>query len=100
MLPIPKKLLAQGVRDMVRISDARMSGTSYGTCILHVCPESRAGGPLALVKDGDMIRLDSSGRSLDLLIDEATNFSAAAKRWCNRNAALFAWLRGVVLQRT
>ncbi len=71
MLPIPKKLLAQGVRDMVRISDARMSGTSYGTCILHVCPESRAGGPLALVKDGDMIRLDSSGRSLDLLIDEA-----------------------------
>jgi dihydroxy-acid dehydratase len=62
MLPIPKKLLAQGVRDMVRISDGRMSGTSYGTCILHVSPESRAGGPLALVRDGDMIRLDTQAR--------------------------------------
>jgi dihydroxy-acid dehydratase len=70
MLPIPKKLLAEGVRDMVRISDARMSGTSYGTCILHVCPESRVGGPLALVQDGDMIRLDTDGRSLDLLVAE------------------------------
>jgi len=70
MLPIPKKLLAQGVRDMVRISDARMSGTSYGTCVLHVCPESRVGGPLALVRDGDLIRLDAAARSLDLLVDE------------------------------
>jgi dihydroxy-acid dehydratase len=70
MLPIPKKLLAQGVRDMVRISDGRMSGTSYGTCILHVCPESRVGGPLALVRDGDLIRLDAGARSLDLLVDE------------------------------
>jgi dihydroxy-acid dehydratase len=69
MLPIPKKLLAQGVRDMVRISDGRMSGTSYGTCILHVSPESRAGGPLALVRDGDMIRLDTPARALDLLVD-------------------------------
>jgi dihydroxy-acid dehydratase len=69
MLPIPKKLLAQGVRDMVRISDGRMSGTSYGTCILHVSPESRAGGPLALVRDGDMIRLDTQARALDLLVD-------------------------------
>ena len=51
--PIPKKLLAQGVRDMVRISDARMSGTSYGACVLHVTPESYVGGPLALVRDGD-----------------------------------------------
>ena len=68
-LPIPKKLLAQGVRDMVRISDGRMSGTSYGTCILHVSPESRAGGPLALVRDGDMIRLDTQARALDLLVD-------------------------------
>jgi dihydroxyacid dehydratase/phosphogluconate dehydratase len=58
MLPIPKKLVKQGVRDMVRISDARMSGTSYGACILHVSPESYIGGPLALVKTGDMISLD------------------------------------------
>jgi dihydroxy-acid dehydratase len=71
MLPIPKRLLEQGVRDMVRISDARMSGTSYGTCVLHVCPESRVGGPLALVRNGDMIRLDTDGRRLDLLVDEA-----------------------------
>jgi len=71
MLPIPKKLLQQGVQDMVRISDARMSGTSYGTCILHVCPESRVGGPLAFVQDGDLILLDVEGRALDLLVDES-----------------------------
>lgn len=71
MLPIPKKLLEQGVRDMVRISDGRMSGTSYGTCILHVSPESRVGGPLALVQDGDMIHLDTGARTLDLLVDDA-----------------------------
>ena len=68
-LPIPKKLLAQGVRDMVRISDARMSGTSYGTCVLHVAPESFAGGPLAFVEDGDMIELDVEARKLELKID-------------------------------
>jgi dihydroxy-acid dehydratase len=71
MLPIPKALLEQGVRDMVRISDARMSGTSYGTCVLHVCPESRVGGPLALVKTGDRIRLDAEKRTIDVLIDDA-----------------------------
>jgi dihydroxy-acid dehydratase len=71
MLPIPKKLLSQGVRDMVRISDARMSGTSYGTCVLHVSPESYIGGPLALVKDGDAITLDIPNRRLDLLVSEA-----------------------------
>jgi len=70
-LPIPQKLLEQGVRDMVRISDARMSGTSYGTCVLHVSPESFIGGPLALVEDGDVIRLDVMGRSLDLMVDDA-----------------------------
>jgi len=70
-LPIPKKLLEQGVRDMVRISDARMSGTSYGTCILHVAPESRVGGPLALVRDGDTISLDTAGRRLTLEVDDA-----------------------------
>ena len=66
MLPIPGALLEQGIRDMVRISDARMSGTSYGTCVLHVSPESAVGGPLALVRDGDMIRLDVAGRSLQI----------------------------------
>jgi len=70
-LPIPKRLLKQGVRDMVRISDARMSGTSYGACVLHVTPESFVGGPLALVRDGDLIALDIPARRLDLLVDEA-----------------------------
>src|SRR5439155_3157601 len=70
-LPIPKKLLKQGVRDMVRISDARMSGTSYGACVLHVTPESFVGGPLALVKDGDLIAMDIPARKLDLLVDDA-----------------------------
>jgi dihydroxy-acid dehydratase len=70
-LPIPKKLLKEGVRDMVRISDARMSGTSYGACVLHVAPESFAGGPLALVQDGDRISLDVPRRRLDLLVDDA-----------------------------
>ena len=71
MLPIPRKLLAQGVRDMVRISDARMSGTSYGACVLHVSPESYVGGPLALVHDGDLIELDVVERRLDLRVDES-----------------------------
>jgi len=70
-LPIPRKLLQQGVRDMVRISDARMSGTSYGACVLHVAPESHVGGPLARVRDGDLIELDVPGRRLELRIDEA-----------------------------
>jgi dihydroxy-acid dehydratase len=70
-LPIPKKLLQQGVRDMVRISDARMSGTSYGACVLHVAPESALGGPLALVRDGDMISLDVPKRKLTLEISDA-----------------------------
>ena len=70
-LPIPKKLLQLGVRDMVRISDARMSGTSYGACVLHVAPESALGGPLALVRDGDMISLDVPNRKLTLEISDA-----------------------------
>jgi L-arabonate dehydrase len=68
--PIPRKLLEAGVTDMVRISDARMSGTGYGTCILHVAPEAAAGGPLALVRTGDEIELDVVQRHLDLLVDE------------------------------
>jgi dihydroxy-acid dehydratase len=70
-LPLPKKLLAQGVRDMVRISDARMSGTSYGACVLHVAPESHVGGPLALVEDGDAIELDVPARRLELKVAPA-----------------------------
>jgi dihydroxy-acid dehydratase len=70
-LPIPKKLLDQGVRDMVRISDARMSGTSYGACVLHVAPESFVGGPLAFVRDGDMITLDVPARRLELDVPDA-----------------------------
>ncbi|MGP8122581.1 MAG: L-arabinonate dehydratase [Xanthobacteraceae bacterium] len=70
-LPIPKKLLERGVRDMVRISDARMSGTSYGACVLHVTPEASVGGPLALVRDGDLIELDIAARKLNLLVPDA-----------------------------
>ena len=69
-LPIPEKLLKSGVRDMVRISDARMSGTSYGACVLHVSPESFVGGPLALVRDGDLIELDVAARRLSVLVSE------------------------------
>ena len=69
-LPLPKKLLAAGVRDMVRLSDARMSGTAFGTVAVHVSPESAAGGPLAAVRNGDRIRLDTPNRRLDLLVDE------------------------------
>ena len=66
MLPIPTKLVKQGVRDMVRLSDARMSGTSYGACILHVSPEAYIGGPLALVRNGDRITLDVAARTINL----------------------------------
>jgi dihydroxy-acid dehydratase len=71
MLPMPKKLLRQGHRDMVRLSDARMSGTSYGACILHVSPESYVGGPLALVRNGDQITLDVAARTINLDVPEA-----------------------------
>ncbi|MER6111140.1 L-arabinonate dehydratase [Streptomyces hirsutus] len=70
MLPLPDHLLKQGVRDMVRISDARMSGTSYGTCVLHIAPESYVGGPLALVRTGDLITLDVERRLLRLEVDD------------------------------
>ncbi len=70
MLPIPKALIKQGHRDMLRISDARMSGTSYGACVLHVAPESFVGGPLALLKTGDIVKLDVPNRTLDMLVDE------------------------------
>jgi len=70
-LPIPKKLGSKGLKDMVRISDARMSGTAFGTVVLHISPEAAAGGPLALVRDGDTIKLDAKGRRLDVKVDAA-----------------------------
>jgi dihydroxy-acid dehydratase len=70
MLPVPTKLLKQGVRDMMRVSDARMSGTSYGACVLHVSPEAAIGGPLALVRTGDLIEVDVAARRVDLLVAE------------------------------
>ncbi len=71
-LPIPKKLARGGTKDMVRISDARMSGTAFGTIVLHITPESAVGGPLALVKNGDMISLDVAKRSIELQVDDAS----------------------------
>jgi dihydroxy-acid dehydratase len=84
LLPIPKKLLRAGVRDMVRISDARMSGTAYGTCVLHVAPESFAGGPLALVRTGDQITLDVPGRRLDVVVSEE-ELAARRSSWVPRD---------------
>jgi L-arabonate dehydrase len=79
-MPLPPKLLRKGVRDMVRVSDARMSGTAYGTVVLHACPEAAAGGPLALVRSGDMISLDVPRRTLCLELEEAT-LSARRAEW-------------------
>jgi dihydroxy-acid dehydratase len=90
MLPLPDKILKLGVRDMVRISDARMSGTSYGTCVLHVAPESHIGGPLALVQDGDLIELDVESRSLNLLVDPQT-LEDRRKAW---KKPVVRWQRG------
>src|SRR5207244_6249164 len=87
-LPIPKKLGRAGVKDMVRISDARMSGTAFGTIVLHITPESAVGGPLALVKNGDMIRLDVEQRSIDLLVDDA---ELAKRRAALKPAATPEW---------
>ena len=95
-LPIPKKLLQKGVRDMLRISDARMSGTSYGACVLHVAPESYVGGPLALVADGDVIEIDIPARRLTLKVsdDELARRRAAwkppAPRFTRGFGAIFA----------
>jgi dihydroxy-acid dehydratase len=84
-LPIPRKLLKKGVRDMVRISDARMSGTSYGTCILHVAPEAFVGGPLALVQDGDLIELNVDARKLELKVSDE-ELARRRKAWKPRPA--------------
>jgi dihydroxy-acid dehydratase len=79
-LPIPQKLARAGLKDMVRISDARMSGTAYGTIVLHVSPEAAAGGPLALVRDGDRIRISVKERKIDLLVPE-NELSQRRKSW-------------------
>ncbi|KAL6072800.1 Dihydroxy-acid dehydratase [Balamuthia mandrillaris] len=79
-MPLPKKLLEKGVKDLVRISDARMSGTAYGTVLLHTSPEAAIGGPLALVKDGDIIEIDSNNRRIHLHVDEA-ELQSRAKQW-------------------
>ncbi|MBF9235758.1 IlvD/Edd family dehydratase [Microvirga alba] len=79
-MPLPSKLLKQGVSDMVRISDARMSGTAYGTVVLHTAPEAAAGGTIAFVQDGDLIELDVAGRRLELLVDE-TELAARRRGW-------------------
>ena len=94
MLPIPTKLVKQGVRDMVRLSDARMSGTSYGACILHVAPEAYIGGPLALVKNGDMITLDVAARTinLDLPEQELAKRRAAWKQPERRFERGYGWM--------
>ncbi len=77
---LPSKILKKGIKDMVRISDARMSGTAYGTVVLHVAPEAAAGGPLALVQDGDMIELDVPARRLNLEVSEA-ELAARRAEW-------------------
>ena len=94
MLPIPKKLVKQGVRDMVRLSDARMSGTSYGACILHVSPESYIGGPLALLRTGDMISLDVDKRTLDMNVsdEELARRRAAWKKPEPRYERGYGWM--------
>ena len=92
MMPIPKKLLKLGVRDMVRISDARMSGTSYGACILHVAPESYVGGPLSLLKTGDIVEINVNLRSINMLVDEKTLLERKKKVKKNYPKAGRGWL--------
>jgi L-arabonate dehydrase len=91
-MPIPAKLLRKGVTDMVRVSDARMSGTAYGTVVLHVSPEAAAGGPLALVRPGDMITLDVPGRLIQLEVDDRT-LSERRAQWTPPPAPLRGWVK-------
>ena len=93
MLPIPRKLLEKGVRDMVRISDARMSGTHYGTVVLHVAPEAAVQGPISLVRDGDLIALDVAAGKLDLLVDEAILAARRRAKPVHRKVAERGWRR-------
>ena len=88
-LPIPLRLARQGVKDMVRISDARMSGTAFGTIVLHITPESAIGGPLAIVQTGDRITLDVEARRIDLLIDDA-ELAARLAAWQAANTSFIS----------
>jgi dihydroxy-acid dehydratase len=96
MLPIPKKLLKSGVRDMLRISDGRMSGTSYGACILHVAPESYVGGPLAFVRTGDEIEVDAEARRIHLHVSDEelgrrrAQWTPPAPRYARGYGAMFS----------
>jgi dihydroxy-acid dehydratase len=90
--PIPRAIAALGIRDMVRVSDARMSGTAYGTVVLHVAPEAAVGGPLALVRDGDRIRLDVPAGRIDLLVDEA-ELAGRRAAWKPPPTPLSGWRR-------
>ncbi|MCU0265504.1 MAG: dihydroxy-acid dehydratase, partial [Actinomycetia bacterium] len=94
-LPLPEKLLRRGVRDMVRVSDARMSGTAYGTVVLHVAPEAAAGGPLGLVQDGDPVVLDVPARRLDLDVpaEELRRRTPSARASAGYAAPLRGWER-------
>ena len=92
-VPLPRVLLEAGVTDMVRISDARMSGTGYGTCVLHVAPEAAIGGPIALVRTGDLIRLDAQGRQLELMVDDATLAQRRAEWVAPKPSADRGWVR-------
>ena len=80
MLPLPKTLVKQGHRDMLRLSDARMSGTSYGACVLHIAPESFVGGPLALLKTGDIVRCDVPNRRIDMAVADS-EIEARRNNW-------------------
>jgi len=91
-MALPPKLLRQGVTDMVRISDARMSGTAYGTVVLHVSPEAAAGGPLALVKSGDIITLDVAKRAIQLEVDDST-LAARRAQWAPPPLPKRGWVR-------
>jgi dihydroxy-acid dehydratase len=91
-MPIPAKLLRKGITDLVRVSDARMSGTAYGTVVLHVSPEAAIGGPLALVRSGDMIALDVPNRSLHLEVDDAT-LASRRKGWAAPPAPGRGWTK-------
>jgi dihydroxy-acid dehydratase len=91
-LPIPRRLAERGVRDMVRISDARMSGTAYGTVVLHVSPEAAVGGPLALVRDGDIVELNAPGGRLDLMVDDA-ELERRRAEWRPSPVPLRGWRR-------
>jgi dihydroxyacid dehydratase/phosphogluconate dehydratase len=92
MLPVPTRLLRQGVRDMMRVSDARMSGTSYGACVLHVSPEAAIGGPLAFVRTGDLIEVDVAARRVDLLVS-AEELARRKAAWRPRPPPSRGWGR-------